>query len=80
MSKEAEFCRHAFLVMIHSCAKDQENQDWSCISGVSVLQNVTLKMSSQSRKFEFKVFSIIHLNDHDLRCTGPISRDNTDNK
>ena len=33
-----------------------------------------LKVSSQLRKFEFNIFSIIHLNGHSFRFTGPISR------
>ena len=45
MSKEAEILR-AFLVMIHTCAKDEANQGGSCISGVSVLQKVTLKANA----------------------------------
>ena len=31
-----------FLVMTHTCAKNQANQGGSCILGVSVLQKVTV--------------------------------------
>ena len=33
-----------------------------------------IKVTSQSRKFESNAFSIIHLNGHNFRCTGPIPR------
>ena len=33
-----------------------------------------LKVSSQSRKSEFNIFSIIHLNGHNFSCIWPISR------
>ena len=36
-------------------------------------QTVSFKVSSQSRKSEFKVFSIVHLNIYNFWCTEPIS-------
>ena len=37
------------------------------IAGVVFTRNfILVKVSSQSRKFEFNVFSIIHLNDHNF--------------
>ena len=39
-----------------------------------VWTSAALKVSSQSRKFEFNVFSIIHLNGHNFWFTGPTSR------
>ena len=38
------------------------------------LPNPYFKVSSQSRKFDINVFSIIHLNGHNFSFTGPISR------
>ena len=35
---------------------------------------LALTVSSQSRQFEFNVFSIIHSNGHNVSFTGPISR------
>ena len=43
---------------------------------IVALNEVAFKVSSQSRKFEFNVFSIIHLNGHNFSFTGPISRKN----
>ena len=44
MSKEAKILTHAFIVMIHTCAKIKQMKG-SRISGVSFLQKVTLNDS-----------------------------------
>ena len=42
--------------MIHTCAKNQANQGGSCISGVSVLQKVTLNSTCDTTEMNLKFY------------------------
>ena len=57
--------------MLYKITK-QEEQKLPIYITSAKLKGTKLKMSSQSRKFEFSVFSIIYLNDHNFCCTRPI--------
>ena len=62
--------------------KTEINYYCGYLSPLKIALHQILKVAFHSRKFEFKVFSNIHLNDHNFRCTGPISSfsDSTDNE
>ena len=51
-AKKLKFWRHPFLIMVHF-AKNQANQGGSCISGVTVLQKLTLKLSDYGQSYLF---------------------------
>ena len=57
--------------MLYKITK-QEEQKLPIYITSAKLKGTKLKMSSQSRKFEFSVFTIIYLNDHNFCCTRPI--------
>ena len=52
MSKEAEILKTG-LSCHDTLAKNQANQGGSCISGVSVLQKLTLKLSDYGQSYLF---------------------------
>ena len=53
MSKEAEILKTGISCHDTHFAKNQANQGGSCISGVSVLQKLTLKLSDYGQSYLF---------------------------
>ena len=53
MSKEAEILKTGILLSWYTFAKNQANQGGSCISGVSVLQKLTLTLSDNGQSYLF---------------------------
>ena len=57
MSKEAEILKTGISCHDTHFAKNQANQGGSCISGVSVLQKLTLKLSDYGQSYLFNWIS-----------------------